>query len=114
MDGYRGNAFQNCLWNALMSRSDAIFYEVVLKTSPSHDYAKEFADAHEDYVPADEEDRRRRDMDFHNNHVGRELFREVKGSRSAVDVTAAELASSCAAEAFRDRDASRLTWVYPQ
>lgn len=57
----RADAFRHAYWNALMVRA------------ANEALAKEFADAHEDEPVRDAHHRRAREMDFHNNHEGRQI-----------------------------------------
>ena len=66
----KANAFRHALWNMLLMRN-------ALKTGSSLEdatkWAQEFTDWHEDFSPNKEP---ARSMDFHNNAVGRLLYRE--------------------------------------
>lgn len=64
----KGDAFRHCYWNALMSHRIGA------------DQAKEVADAHEDKEgqPAAE-----KDMDLHNNQVGRDIANGTNGDDNA-------------------------------
>ena len=63
-DGTRANAFQHAFWSALMTQSGGA------------SYAEQFSDAHES-IPAgvslNQSQTTRRNMDFYNNNVGRQI-----------------------------------------
>lgn len=63
------NAFRHSAWNLLIARNCALFTS---KTKAA-DWAKYTTDLHEEVFPNDDFDR---EMDLHNNRVGRELFLE--------------------------------------
>lgn len=76
-DGARGNAFRHALWNALMAQR------------ASEDLVQEFAWAHENYPrnPDDPRQNQFRNMDIHNNTVGRQI------GAANLSATRAELAN---------------------
>lgn len=69
----RENAFRHALWNLLICK---VAYRVNKNQQKAVDWAKQVTDLHEDLSPNNHLER---EMDLHNNGVGRELFNSLAG-----------------------------------
>lgn len=68
------NAYRHAVWNMLT----ALYCSKVSSPEKSVDWAKKITDLHEELFQNQDFDR---EMDLHNNAVGRTLFMEIKGPK---------------------------------
>ncbi|MDT0645544.1 hypothetical protein RM545_02475 [Zunongwangia sp. F260] len=74
----KANAFRHALWNYLISEN---CYKISGSSEKSRFWSKKVTDLHEKLSPNEELER---EMDLHNNEVGRKLFKKYAGSKMAI------------------------------